>query len=272
MRRVTDEELAFYDRVAERISMLLGQPHCPLTQSSLAERIGWKRASLCNFINRIDKSIAAHFVPRIARTLQIPLEQLMIGKPSTEVERTSWDPRWDEPQVLLDKIAGWKRRKLPWISLRRILPAWVMPTRAMLVNYVDSILDSASPVAAERWHEFAESRQEGFAAADGGYSALKFGKTDKRVYCDLTPGDHPIELARYQVANCYLGRSPLINSGGASGENDFADALRTAVINKRAGGMGLISGRKAFGRPMAEGIKLLNLIQDVYLDQAITVA
>src|SRR5881628_1325859 len=77
---------------------------------------------------------------------------------------------------------------------------------------------------------------------NGGYNALKFGKTDKRVYSDLTPGDHPIELTRYQLANCYMGRSPLINSGGASGENDLADAVRTAVINKRAGGMGLISG------------------------------
>jgi class I fructose-bisphosphate aldolase len=107
---------------------------------------------------------------------------------------------------------------------------------------------------------------------NGGYNALKFGKTDKRVYSDLTPGDHPIELCRYQVANCYLGRSPLINSGGASGDNDFAEAAQTAVINKRAGGMGLISGRKAFQRPMEEGVKLLNLIQDVYLDPSITVA
>src|SRR5436190_12716287 len=107
---------------------------------------------------------------------------------------------------------------------------------------------------------------------NGGYNALKFGKTDKRVYSELTPGDHPIELTRYMVANCYLGRSPLINSGGASGENDFAEAARTAVINKRAGGMGLISGRKAFQRPMEDGIKLLNLIQDVYLDKEITIA
>jgi class I fructose-bisphosphate aldolase len=107
---------------------------------------------------------------------------------------------------------------------------------------------------------------------NGGFNALKFGKTDKRVYSDLTPADHPIELCRYQVANCYLGRSPLINSGGASGENDFAEAVRTAVINKRAGGMGLISGRKAFQRPMQDGIKLLNLIQDVYLDHSITIA
>src|SRR5437016_6853445 len=107
---------------------------------------------------------------------------------------------------------------------------------------------------------------------NGGFNALKFGKTDKRVYSDLTPGDHPIELTRYQLANCYMGRSPLINSGGASGENDFAEAARTAVINKRAGGMGLISGRKAFQRPMADGVKLLNLIQDIYLDKSITIA
>ncbi len=107
---------------------------------------------------------------------------------------------------------------------------------------------------------------------NGGYNAVKFGKTHPSVYSELTPGDHPIELTRYQVANCYLGRSPLINSGGASGENDFAEAAKTAVINKRAGGMGLISGRKAFQRPMKDGVKLLHLIQDVYLDSDITVA
>jgi class I fructose-bisphosphate aldolase len=110
------------------------------------------------------------------------------------------------------------------------------------------------------------------AENNGGYLALKFGKTHKKVYSELTPGDHPIELCRYQLANCYMGRAPMINSGGASGENDFAEAARTAVINKRAGGMGLISGRKAFQRPMAEGAKLLNLIQDVYLDKSITIA
>ncbi len=107
---------------------------------------------------------------------------------------------------------------------------------------------------------------------NGGFNALKFGKTDPRVYSELTPGDHPIELTRYQIANCYMGRSPMINSGGASGKNDFGEAARTAVINKRAGGMGLISGRKSFQRPMAEGVKLLNLIQDIYLDPTITVA
>ena len=107
---------------------------------------------------------------------------------------------------------------------------------------------------------------------NGGYNALKFGKTDKRLYSELTPGDHPIELCRYQVANCYMGRAPLINSGGASGQHDFADAAKTAVINKRAGGMGLISGRKAFQRPMQDGVKLLNVIQDVYLCKDVTIA
>jgi class I fructose-bisphosphate aldolase len=109
---------------------------------------------------------------------------------------------------------------------------------------------------------------------NGGYNALKnYGKTHKKVYDELTPDDHPIELCRYQIANCYMGRSPLINSGGASsGASDLAEAVRTAVINKRAGGMGLISGRKAFQRPMSEGVELLHAIQDVYLDESITIA
>lgn len=106
---------------------------------------------------------------------------------------------------------------------------------------------------------------------NGGFTAIGFGKTHKLVYDQLS-SDHPIDLARYQVAGCYMGRIGLINSGGASGKNDFADAARTAVINKRAGGTGLISGRKAFQRPMDEGIQLLNVIQDVYLDPSITVA
>ncbi len=105
----------------------------------------------------------------------------------------------------------------------------------------------------------------------GGFSALKFAKTHKRVDEELAT-DHPIEMCRYQVANCYMGRIGLINSGGASSDNDFAEATRTAVINKRAGGMGLISGRKAFQRPMEEGVKLLNSIQDVYLCPEVTVA
>lgn len=106
---------------------------------------------------------------------------------------------------------------------------------------------------------------------NGGYNAIKFGKTSPKVYSDLTT-DHPIDLTRYQVINNYMGRAGLINSGGASGANDFAEAVKTAVINKRAGGMGLISGRKAFQRPMKEGIELFNLIQDVYLSKDITIA
>jgi len=107
---------------------------------------------------------------------------------------------------------------------------------------------------------------------NGGFNAIKVGKTHKLVYEQLTT-DHPIDLTRYQLANCYMGRAPLINSGGASsGESDLAEAVKTAVINKRAGGAGLISGRKAFQRPLAEGVALLNAIQDVYLDPQITIA
>ncbi len=107
---------------------------------------------------------------------------------------------------------------------------------------------------------------------NGGYTALGFGKTHPLVYDELTT-DHPIDLTRWQVANCYMGRIGLINSGGASsGASDLAEAVRTAVINKRAGGLGLISGRKAFQRPVAEGVELLNAIQDVYLSDSVTVA
>jgi class I fructose-bisphosphate aldolase len=107
---------------------------------------------------------------------------------------------------------------------------------------------------------------------NGGFKAIKFGKYDEKMYTELS-SDHPIDLTRYQVANGYMGRIGLINSGGESkGEGDLAQAVRTAVINKRAGGMGLISGRKAFQRPMAEGVELLNAIQDVYLDDNVTIA
>jgi len=114
------------------------------------------------------------------------------------------------------------------------------------------------------------------ATNNGGYLALNsgdssYGKLDKRIYNELTT-EHPIDLVRYQVANCFMGRSGLINSGGASGQNDLQQAVRTAVINKRAGGMGLISGRKAFQKPLNEGVALLNSIQDVYLDEQVTIA
>jgi class I fructose-bisphosphate aldolase len=107
---------------------------------------------------------------------------------------------------------------------------------------------------------------------NGGYTALNFGKTHKKVYTDLTT-DHPIDLTRYQVANCYMGRNGLINSGGESkGQTDLAEAVETAIVNKRAGGMGLISGRKAFQKDVKVGVELLNAIQDVYLDKDVTIA
>jgi class I fructose-bisphosphate aldolase len=107
---------------------------------------------------------------------------------------------------------------------------------------------------------------------NGAFNAIEVGKTNSLVYSELTT-DNPIDLTRYQLANCYMGRAPLINSGGASaGDSDTAEAIKTSVINKRAGGTGLISGRKAFQRPMQDGIALLNLIQDVYLDPQITIA
>ncbi|HXU94388.1 MAG TPA: class I fructose-bisphosphate aldolase [Gallionella sp.] len=109
------------------------------------------------------------------------------------------------------------------------------------------------------------------AENNGGYNAIKFGKTSPRVYNELTT-DHPIDLVRYQVANCYMGRVGMINSGGESGKDDLHQAVRTAVINKRAGGMGLISGRKAFQKPMQDGVALLNAIQDVYASEDVTVA
>lgn len=109
------------------------------------------------------------------------------------------------------------------------------------------------------------------AENNGGFLALNFGKTHEDVYTKLT-SEHPIDLTRYQLINCYMGRVGLINSGGSSGKNDLHDAVRTAVINKRAGGMGLITGRKSFQKPMKEGIQLLNTVQDVYLDSNISIA
>ena len=109
------------------------------------------------------------------------------------------------------------------------------------------------------------------AQTNGGYTAIKFGKTHDKVYNELT-SEHPIDLVRYQVANCYMGRTGMINSGGASGADDLHQAVRTAVINKRAGGMGLISGRKAFQKPVRDGVQLLNAIQDVYLSKDVTIA
>jgi class I fructose-bisphosphate aldolase len=106
---------------------------------------------------------------------------------------------------------------------------------------------------------------------NGGFANVGFGKTHPAMYDTLATA-HPIDLCRYQVAHCYMGRNGLINSGGASGNNDFSDAVKTAIVNKRAGGMGLILGRKAFQKPLAEGIQILNSVQDVYLDERVTIA
>ena len=138
------------------------------------------------------------------------------------------------------------------------------------VNYENAadLTGQANHLAATIEADIVKQKQ---AENDGGFNAVKFGKTDPRVYSELT-GDNPIDWVRYQVMNCYMGRAGLINSGGASGKDDLLQAVRTAVINKRAGGMGLISGRKAFQKPIADGVKLLHAIQDVYMSKEVTIA
>ena len=123
----------------------------------------------------------------------------------------------------------------------------------------------------QAWKQKRFYRKQKQPQNDGGFKTLKFGKFHKKMYTELN-SEHPIDLTRFQMANCYMGRAGLINSGGASGKNDLQQAVRTAVINKRAGGMGLISGRKAFQKPMSEGVNILNAIQDVYLSEEITLA
>lgn len=135
-------------------------------------------------------------------------------------------------------------------------------------NAVASTLGVLGSVARKYAHKRPFIVKQKQAENNGGYTAIKFGKTHPKVYSELT-SDHPIDLIRYQVANCYMGRDGMINSGGA---DDLAQVVRTAVINKRAGGMGLISGRKAFQKPMQDGVTLLNAIQDVYLSREITIA
>ena len=140
-------------------------------------------------------------------------------------------------------------------------------------HFSADLTGQANHLGATLQADFVKQKQ---AKHDGGYRAMarpgvRWAKFDERIYTRLT-GEHPIDWARYQVANCLMGRVGLINSGGESGEDDLRDAVRIAVINKRAGGMGLIAGRKAFQRPMAEGVRLLNAVQDVYLSEQITVA
>ena len=135
-------------------------------------------------------------------------------------------------------------------------------------HVASDITSQANHLAATIEADIVKQKQ---AENNNGFTAINFGKTHEKVYSDLT-SDHPIDLTRYQVANCYMGRAGLINSGGASGSSDLHDAVRTAIINKRAGGMGLITGRKSFQKPIKEGITLLQTIQNIYLDKKITVA
>jgi hypothetical protein len=160
MRRITDDEIAFYDGVAQRISNMLGSPSCSATQSSLARRIGWNRPSLCNFINRIDKGIAAHFIPRIAQALGIPIEHLISGSELAPRPRTGWDPRFDDTEIMLKKFDELRRRKLYSLSLTAFLPPQALPHNAMVANFVNSLVNGASDVVAERWHDSIQRRRE----------------------------------------------------------------------------------------------------------------
>jgi hypothetical protein len=158
MRRVTQEELGFYDGLAHRINRSLSDPACTLTQSSLASRIGWHRASLCNFLNRIDKTIAAHFIPRIAQTFRVSIEELMGGAATASPPRTSWDPRTDDAEILADKLLEWRERNLPNIRLHGHLPPVLLPRRGMVANYVDSVFGRGVPRAAESWHDLIDAQ------------------------------------------------------------------------------------------------------------------
>jgi len=160
MRRISNEEIAFYDRVAERISNMLGSPSCSVTQSSLARRIGWNRPSLCNFINRIDKGIAAHFIPRVAQALGVTIEHLISGSEWTPRPRTTWDPRFDKTEIMLEKFDELRRRKLYSLSLTSFLPPQTLPQNAMVTNFVNSLVNGANDVVAERWHDAIQQRRE----------------------------------------------------------------------------------------------------------------
>ncbi len=160
MRRITDEDVAFYDCVAERISGLLGSPSCSLTQSSLAKRIGWNRPSLCNFINRIDKGIAAHFIPRIAGVLGVPMDYLIDGARLEARPRNIWDPRFDEAETIVEKCDEFRRRKLHSLSLTSILPFQALPDGALVANLVNSMVNGASEIVAEQWHEAIERERD----------------------------------------------------------------------------------------------------------------
>ena len=160
MRRIKDDEIPFYDRMAERIGNVLGSASCTMTQSSLAKRIGWNRPSLCNFINRIDKGIAAHFIPRIAHVLGVSMDYLISGGSLELQPRNAWDPRFDETQIILDKQDELRQRNLPALLLTSIFPLQTLPQNALVANFVNSIVGGANAVIAERWHELIQRERE----------------------------------------------------------------------------------------------------------------
>lgn len=160
MRRVSEDELVFYDGIAQRIDGLLGSRVCPLTQTSLAQRIGWNRTSLCSFINRAQKSIPAHFIPMIASTLRVSVEHLMSGQTAPGVQRSSWDPRCDGVDLILDKLSELRNRNVHRMCLIGILPTETLPNRATVANFVDSMVAGASTTAAESCHELIEKLRD----------------------------------------------------------------------------------------------------------------
>ncbi len=194
-------------------------------------------------------------------------------------------PQLVQPSILVRIIPRGKSWKLQKLS--NVLTIWEWPLsygvipgtmhlkkRAWIITFQPILTGQANHLGVTIQADIIKQK---LAENNGGYKALNtggssYGKLDERIYTELT-SDHPIDLCRYQVANCYMGRAGLISSGGESkGASDLADAVRTAVINKRAGGMGLISGRKSFQRPLKEGVEILNAIQDVYLDKSIDLA
>lgn len=190
MRRVSQDELEFYDGVAQRLNRLLGDPEYTLTQSGLASRIGWHRASLCNFLNRIDKTIPAHFIPRIAKTLRVSIEELMGGALTPAPARTSWDPRADDAETLIEKLREWRERALPTLQLHGHLPPILLPRRGMVANYVHSIFDGGSPDAAERWHDVIDAEVQLVAENGEGDVVHLIARSD---LLRLTDREYPFE-------------------------------------------------------------------------------
>jgi hypothetical protein len=186
MRRVTQDELGFYDGLATRINNLLGDPACALTQSSLAQRIGWHRVSLCNFLNRIDKSIAAHFIPKIAQTFRLTVDELMGTAAATgAAARCSWDPRADDAEALIEKLSEWRDRNLADVRLHGHLPPVLLPRRGMVANYVCSVFDDGFPDAAERWHDVIDAEAQLVAERGEGDVVHIMARSDLLRFSDL---------------------------------------------------------------------------------------